>query len=75
MLWSKCEVFDGAHMELRVSLSVSVLDLEWNRGWFFFFPVNSIHACQCLLRCLQAFGSFVNRTGGILAHQFTLLCF
>lgn len=64
-----------AHTELRVSLSVFVLDLRMDRGFvFFFFQCILIHACQCLLRCLQAFGSPVSGTGGSLLTS-SLLCF
>lgn len=78
MLWSKwrrCQA-DGRtwNSAFHCQFLCLILGMESWVGFVFFFQCILIHACQCLLRCLQAFGSFVNRTGGILLTS-SLLCF
>ena len=81
MLWSKwhrCQA-DGRtwNSAFHCQFLCLILRMEsWVGFCFlvFFFQCILTHACQCLLRCLQAFGSFVNGTGGILLTS-SLLCF
>ena len=79
MLWSRWRWFqaDGRtwNSTFHCQFLCLVLRVEsWGLVFVFFFQCILIHACQCLLRCLQAFGSSASGSGGILLTS-SLLCF